>query len=245
MRYPIFDQQSARNYLIRKQEGGNPDKAEFVKFRGDGDEFSGSNFVVLRERLEAIRRQYPDKLKKRDPLGSKFEAEAFPAVHQSIKGDVGMLGDPDFWIYVSLGEFADLTEWRYAAEENESALANYGIGNRSESLFYRLWSRGDIGYDSRNVDRYAVAKRGDIDFWRSHIHRQRYGNCRNLARALVNIQYPDESGKPANSTEVIRELAKRLRLIYANLEYSFLDMKQASSLINKELEILKDINRPR
>jgi hypothetical protein len=240
MRYPYFDQQAARSYLLKKKEGGDPDKAEFVKFRGEGEDFPSSNFVTLREKLNTIRQQYPEKLSARSPLGGKFEAEAFPIVHECIQGDLEMQGDPDFWIYVCLSEFADLIEWRYAAEENESALANYGIGSRFESFFYRLWTRGDIGYDPKNPDKYALAKKGDMDFWRSHVHRQRYGNCRNLARALVNIQYPEETGKPSLSTEEIRELAKRLRLIYANLEYSFLDLKQASSLIQKEIEALKE-----
>jgi hypothetical protein len=245
MRYPFFDQQAARNYLIRKKAGGDPGKAEFVKFKGEGEDFPIFSFVALREKLDMLRRQYPEKLSARSPQGGKFEAEAFPFVHEYIKGDLEMHGDPDFWVYVSLGEFADLIEWRYAAEENESALANYGIGNRFESFFYRLWMRGDIGYEPKKTDKYVLAKRGDMDFWRSHVHRQRYGNCRNLARALVSIQYPDETGKPALPTEDIRELAKKLRLIYANLEYSFLDSKQASSLIKMEIDALKDTDSSR
>lgn len=104
-----------------------------------------------------------------------------------------------------------------------------------------MWLRADIGYDPKRKDPYELARRGDQDFWRSHVFRQSYGRCRTLVRALILYQFPDGSGnnRPTLKNDEIRELAKRLRLLHANMVFECLDQNSAYELISQEAERVK------
>lgn len=117
----------------------------------------------------------------------------------------------------------------------DTGLPNYGIGARSENLLYRLWLRADLVLDEQSGDRYHLAKRGQIDFYRSHLFRQGYANARNFARALLRFQYPsDDAAAPRLKVDDIRELVKRLRRLRANLFLEILDEKECRKVIEDE-----------
>lgn len=231
MRYPYLDQKSAGEIIEKRIKGEEPIVEDFLKWRGEGPEFNRGAMKSLRVKLDDLIKKYSGTGQK----GKKFEAEACTIIHQSIEGDISIFGDLDFWVYLAVIEFPDLISWRYSVGEDQNiSLANYGIGNRVENLIYRLWIRADIAYDTDLKDHYGLARKGDIDVWRSHILRQRYGNCRNIACALIKYQYPEDAKGSRLSVKVLRELAKRLKRLYTNLEFSFLNEDQAMELIERE-----------
>ncbi len=232
MRYPYLDQNSAREIITKRRAGEDMSPEDYIKFRGEGPDFFRATIKDLRLKLEELREKYPGK-------GRKFEAEACVSIQQFISGDILMFGDLDFWVYLAVIELTDFVEWRYVSEKvTHASLTNYGIGNRVENFIFRLWIRAEIAYRSElKEDKYALARKGDIDLWRSHILRQRYGNCRTLACALISYQYPHDDKKSRVSVKVLRELAKRLKRLYANLEYAFLNDEQAMRLIEREASI--------
>ena len=119
--------------------------------------------------------------------------------------------------------------------EHGTGLANYGIGARSENLIYRLWLRADLVFDDEADDCYHLCRRGQIDFYRSHLFRQGYANVRNFSRALLRFQYPhSDTTTPHLKVDQIRELVKRLRRLRANLFLEILDEKECRKVIEDE-----------
>ena len=96
----------------------------------------------------------------------------------------------------------------------------------------RLWLRGEIGFASGEKDPYTYARRGDMDFWRSHVFRPRYANARSFARALLKYQFAQETAKL--TIRQIRELAKRLTRARSNLVVAVLEMTEATQFIEEE-----------
>jgi hypothetical protein len=144
------------------------------------------------------------------------------------------LSDPDFWTWLATVHFRDVVEWRYNNPEKGCDLGNYGIGSRAENLIYRFWLRGELGYDKNTADPYELTRRGDIDFWRSHVFRRRFASARSFVRAWLKFQFPFDGSVSKLTIGQIRELVKRVNRVKTNLVLELLDEGEATSLINDE-----------
>lgn len=219
----------AKTFIQKKRAGEDPIVENFTTKKGSGSEYSYEWITPLRNTLLKLKQNFPEVLGNKDKSGGKFEAEACVFVHQAIPKDFEAISDPEFWLYLSTVHFSDIIEWRHGTEEVKANLANYGIGGRMENLVYRMWLRSDIVYDKSEADPYALARIGDQDLWRSHILRQSYSSVRTIAKALIKFQYPAEKGRL--STDGIRELAKRLKRLRANVLFEYLSPLQIDNLI--------------
>jgi hypothetical protein len=86
-------------------------------------------------------------------------------------------------------------------------------------------------YDPAGPDPYDLAKRGDVDIWRSHIIRPEYARCPVVRRELIRFQYPDATGKRTLKNVHLRELVKLIRIGEASIAYELLDEKEVASII--------------
>lgn len=237
--YKALDRRDARTFLESTRRGAQVG-IDSVKTKGSGPNLPESHLNEIERQLWSLRSNFPNQLRPRDPRGGKFEAEACEIVHRNIpRDDPAMLADPDFWTYLSVVKLRDLVEWRYGGR---AKLENFGLGpDHKEGLVYRLWLRGELGFDPGNAqDPYRLAKMGDQDFWRSHVFRQSYGQCRNLVHALLRFQF--DAGKPVLSTEQIRELAKRLRRLQANVIFETLSADEAAEIVEREAAYTKNLH---
>ena len=240
MRYYALDSKRALAALEVLRAGESLEQRGMVSFRGAGPELDLDPIKNLGKELYGIKAKYPESVGLRDPAGGHFESEACSCVHRDLPRDPQVLSDPEFWLWLSIAQFWAIVDWRHGGESGHSAPANFGIGSLSENLFYRMWLRADIGYEPERDDAYALAKRGDQDFWRSHLFRQGYGRSRNLAQALIRFQFPDACpGDPTLKIREIRELAKRLRRLDPNLIFDYLDAGDTFQLIKREAEKAK------
>lgn len=240
MRYVALKSRHALETLEALRRGEPVDEThEVVELRGSGDDVERI-LPDLANSLYEIKAGYPQKLRHRDPAGGDFEARACVEIHRALPFDPSMLADYEWWTWLAVFRFRELVDWRHGSETTGAAPANFGIGNGGENLLYRMWLRADAGYDPRRADPYELARRGDQDFWRSHIFRQGYGRCRQLVRALVVYQFPDEAaGSPTLKIDEIRELAKRLRRMHANVVFEYLKEEEAYELVRHEAERAK------
>jgi len=234
MRYPVITTADATAYLFSKRAGNAIDLDRLVKIRGDGPDLNQDFVNALRADLAALKVQHPDGLKSQKNA-NQFEADAARTIHQRVNVPPEIGADPDFWLWLSVAHFRDIVEWRYGSPEHGTGLANYGIGSRSENLMYRLWLRAELVIDEKATDRYHLSRRGQIDFYRSHLFRQGYANVRTFSRALLRFQYPNEDATTPNlKIEQIRELVKRLRRLRANLFLEMLDEQECWRVIEDE-----------
>jgi hypothetical protein len=242
--YPTLPIEAAREALSKRAIGEPWSGTSLVKWVGDGPKFDETKATELLEKLKELREQLA-----LEPLpankGKDFEGPASALVHETLGLCSRAAGSRDFWLWLTFvaaeGAFADLVDWRFGSQETIDPV-NYGIGRRSviwEGLFARLWLRGNIGHDSASSDPYRIAKKGDIDIWRSHIIRQEYGRCKSVAHALINYQYPDgKSGKPLRVKQ-LRDLAKRLRIVDASVSYELLPSGKIKDLIETNVERIR------
>lgn len=237
MLYPILTASDASTYLYAKRGGNTLDLDRLVKQRGDGPEMDQGFLNGLRSDLSALMASYVDGLKN-PASANQFEADASARIHRRLTLPAAILGDADFWLWLSVAHFSDLVEWRYGSPAEGTAFANYGIGARTENLMFRLWLRAELVLDEQAQDKYHLSRRGQIDFYRSHLFRQGYANARDFARALIRFQYPHatDGASPHLKIIQIRELVKRLRRLRANLFLEVLDEPQCRKVIEEELE---------
>ncbi|GIV03748.1 MAG: hypothetical protein KatS3mg015_2578 [Fimbriimonadales bacterium] len=239
MRYVALRSQYALEALEALRRRDTIDEQRLIETRGSGEDVEQVLPALARE-LSEIKSRYPERLSRRDPAGGKFEAEACAEIHRALPFDPQMLADYEWWTWLAVFRFRELVDWRHGGEAGHAAPANFGIGNGSENLLYRMWLRADVGYDPNRSDPYELARRGDQDFWRSHVFRQGYGRCRSLVKALIRYQFPDGSiDRPTLKIDEIRELAKRLRRLHPNIFFEYLAEEDAYRLVQQEAERAK------
>ena len=238
MRYPILKTEMALDTLEKLQRGQEPED-DYCEYRGEGEQITQRISPDLLSELNALKQKYPTKLRVRDPEGGRFEAEACEVIHRILPCDIKMLADYDFWTWLAVCPLREVVEWRHGGDNKPAKPANFGIGSKSDNLFYRMWLRADIGYDPNRANHYELTRLGDQDFWRSHIIRQSYGTRRSFIRVLIQYQFQEKDGKPRLNNTEIRELAKRLRRLQFNLLLECLDEKESLKIIEDEAQIVK------
>lgn len=232
MRYQCMDSTKARRFLELRRENNEPPLDTFVEAKGLGIEYPIDKINELRIELLKLKSKYPAELKQRDENGGRFEAEACEIVHRCLPFDPQAFADPHFWTWLAVTQLSEIVEWRHGGEGRFAALPNYGVGSRIESLIFRMWLRADLVFDSSAKDPYWLAKRGDQDLWRSHILRQGYASVRELAKTLVSFQCPQNGNRL--TTDGIRELAKRIRRLRANIMFEFLNPGQLTNILTEQ-----------
>ena len=180
---------------------------------------------------------------------SEFDAEFAVRLHTALPIPSYIVGNDAFWRYLACVELWELVVWRHGSgDEGEVTVgrANFGLGDRWESLPKRLWMRGEIAYDDNLDDSYELAARGGRDFWTSGIIRHLYADSRPFARALIRFQFPEAGAfrgreyRPQTlGLDAVRELYKRLRHFQAFVAFSTLDEAEAVELIESVAEDLR------
>ncbi|MDW8059330.1 MAG: DUF6339 family protein [Thermomicrobium sp.] len=247
MRYPTLSKEAAERYLSAPSD-------QLVEWRGSGERFPVEEFLECADTaLELLERRAASKgAPLSDRAGGYFERDIVPLVHPTLAAifahDPRPAYDDDFWRWAAVGPFRTIIERRHAASgrrKGEVGRANFGFGTLIDNFVYRVWLRGEIGYDPVAYPEhpYTIALLGDQDLWRSHVFRQSYGACHRFVRALIRSLYPDlkplPDGKAILDTDGIRELAKRLRRLYANILFEMLCDGEAEALIRNEIEKIR------
>lgn len=237
-KYYVMSPEDGMRYLKARDNGDDPALDDYQRIVGSGELMDMAPIEALSKQLQKLKKGFPLKLRTRDQEGGRFEQNACAIVHKSLANcDLSALRDREFWIWLAIVQFADIVEWRFGAVDRHATLANYGIGQLIENLLFRLWLRAEIAYDRKAKDPYHLARTGDQDLWRSHILRERYANARFVAKALLRLQARQLKIKKL-TVDGIRELAKRLRRLHANVNFEFLTNVQAEALV---LELSSDL----
>lgn len=237
MPYPILGKTEARLYLQAVEAAAEESAPELPDARTSDDgsnEDWGAIATDVRAELKKLISQSSGK--EGEVKGGAFEAAAGPMIHAILPNEHPALADPEFWVWLTLTHGMHVVDWRYPGKRN---LKNFGVGGAGENYFYRLWLRAEIAHSPGAKDEYELSKVGDIDFWRSHIFRQGYGEVRPFAWALVEFQFPSKEGRKARlKINDIRALAKQLRRARSNLMFKVMSESRAARFIESEWERL-------
>ncbi|WP_019832709.1 hypothetical protein [Sphingomonas sp. PR090111-T3T-6A] len=231
MPYPILSKAEVRPYLLA--EGDNKPSLPTPRL---GDEGLDADWESIGAEVGSVLLSLLDKHPvKSKSDGGPFEALAAPEVHKLLPSHPA-LANAEFWIWLAVTHCEEAIDLRYAGKRN---LQNFGVGGAGENWPYRLWVRAEIAFDQNAKDHYALAKLGDIDFWRSHVFRQGYGDVRTFARALLEFQFPAKAKrKPRLKIAQIRDFAKHLKRARSNLMFEVMTEARATQFIESEWERL-------
>jgi hypothetical protein len=243
--HPIVSLETARQALEKHRNGEPWSAAPYIQWIGAGPKFDVERPKSLRDKLEGLRSEFPPDALPRNQA-KDFEAHAAPLVHAELDLDPTVAASREFWLWLNFaaadGSFLRIVDWRFGSQTS-IGMENYGVVNKAgvwEGLFARLWWRGNLGFEPEGEDPYDIARRGDLDIWRSHIIRQEYGRCRELAVGLIRYQYPDDDPDSRRLTnDVLRELVKRLRMLDATTAYETLSSEQMLAVIQTNVERIR------
>lgn len=231
MPYPIISRSEARAWLLPSDGQADPALPQ-VRYSDDG---ADEDWDAIGEELATFLNGLLDTYKPSKGAigGGEFEAAATAHVHEILPTHPA-LANPEFWTWLAVVHCRSVIDRRYGESRDPK---NFGIGTAIENLLYRLWLRAELSVDDGRTDKYDLARRGDIDFWRSHLFRQGYGNCRTFSRALISFQFPsDASDKPRLKIAQIRALAKQLKRARSNLMFELMSEARATSFIDSQWE---------
>jgi hypothetical protein len=244
MKYKIIELQKASELVQKLLEGATPSFAEHEVELGRGPICDDR---ILADIARQIVKQQRTIEKQKEPREA-LDAIAFEIIHRGVPNDADMVGDGRFWVRFALVFLFDVIKWRFPGKDDKGFnLENLGIGRsqrkQAENYLYKLWARGEISYAPDARDPYNAGRRGSIDFWTSHIHRQGFTNCRAVARELIRFQYPpDLRGEPrllpgeedvAQGKVGVRTLVKRIRRLWATVEYTLLEPDEVRATIRE------------
>jgi hypothetical protein len=245
MKYKIVDNQVAQQIASTLLAGESVDFAQYDQEIGKGSSLSESALKGLAEEIRRLKKNMEKKKGNREEL----DRQAFELIHRRMPNDPDMLGDIRFWVRFALVHLFDVITWRFPGKGGGGFnLENLGVSSstrgRLENYPYKLWVRGELSRASKGKDPYRLGRYGKVDFWTSHIHRQGFTKCRSIASEFIQFQYPDKlKGKPrlwegeeepATAKFGIRTLVKRIKRMWATVEYTLLDPAEAQRLL-KEL----------
>lgn len=174
----------------------------------------------------------------------EFESRGAILVHETLP-DHPALRDPDFWMWFAAHPGRDVILQRYVPPKQPPkdsnkypknplpAAENFFGSNAKETLFFRLWIRAEMAQSGEADDLYEFVRPGLVDFWRSHVFRQRYTRHRPFLEALVDFQFPGDRSEARLGTEGVRTLAKELKIVCANISVEALNRTQSAALIER------------
>ena len=238
MKYPILSREATAQLTALPRKERHTELKSLVDWRGEGDDFDDSFVLDLVGRLSRLMKKVGGTPKKGTAKTMLLEAEASVLVHSVLKKyDPAITMDLDFWCYLAFSHLERFVAWRYGLADGpipEKSANNFGSGSRQENFLFRLWCRSEMAYADSHIDPYYIARRGAIDFWRSHVLRQAYCNVRTFTRCFVLFQYPDEKKAERLAISEIRELAKRIKRLRTNVVFEILAEDQIGKLLERE-----------
>jgi len=245
MGFPALSIDIARGLVDKRAKSEQWFDARLERVIESNFDFDRDSVDALADELAALRERFGGGALPTNKA-KVFEADACVIVHQQLRLSPDCASSPEFWAWLTLlaadGVFADLVDWRFGGYDSIKP-RNYGIARPSEifeGLYARLWFRGEIAFEPGGADPYSLARRGDIDIWRSHLFRQEFGRCYAVQRALLRYQYPDANpARKTLSTGEIRKLVKRLRIANATLSYELIDVEAVTEVITAIVQELR------
>ncbi len=232
MKYPIItfsDCSELTRQRLEIRSGWEEAVKDKTLWVGEGKEF---NAVRVQDAAAKARQLIPESRQGSDP--DRIEGQAAVHLYEVLQDTpVVVLDDRGLWRWLSLAHFWDFIAWR---EEKPFASGNHlkylDCNNSSEAVLPRMYRRVAALGGAEHVHlAYAIPK--GTDFWRSHVLRIKTATTPAMTRALVRFQAEHQL-----KTEEIRELAKRLRRVWANAVLEIYDDNEAAGLIAEQAEDL-------
>jgi hypothetical protein len=244
MNYPAIEQATCSETVISFLKL-SPDEFEAGKQYNNPSNLDDELKNSVDEAAERLFELEQTVLSENKQIRGEFDSRACSILHGDLSIDISVASDSGFWRWLAFyddGIFAGIVRARYGPATQAK---HFGVGGSLDDCYLMaLWFRANAVYaDNSSFDNgYDLAAYGGVDFWRSHVLRQDYGQSVEFVRALVRIS--KDKNLPTGSTsdpkaklgirDLAPELKKRavnyaLELMTEDEAYEFLEFTLATS----------------
>jgi hypothetical protein len=242
VRYPVLSEEGVAIARAALSEGKDmPDLRGYLVWKGRGLNVDEQDLTQMAIQIRGV--------VQKTKSSEEIDRRCFHLVHELIQqaDDPLMIADLDFWTYLAVVHLHDVIRMRFPGKRGMPNLENWGIPRSTECWVYKLWVRGEVGWDPDLEDPYERGRLGSVDFWTSHVHRQQFMNARTIFRRILAFQYPPalkgapllwegEEKPEKKGVPGLRTWIKRLCENYATVEYLLLNEQEADRLIRQHTQ---------
>ena len=229
VQYPTIPVGACGGLIEDRTSGNEPDIGAVVEISGSGDSVAMARIADASAVVANLREDRG--VTKRDSIEGRAAIVLYEAVE---KMPAIALNDPGFWRYLALGYtgFWDFAAWRHQEQLGAKGFRKYvDAQSPRECVVTRMYLRvralhGDGDAEREYRELAAAVETDAVDFWRSHIVRVRTGKSSAVARAFARMQRDH-----ALPTKKVREFAKVVNRIHANVVTAIYDEEEADAFI--------------
>lgn len=242
VRYPVVRLVEAQRYVLRRQSGelGVEDLPEFEEDGGQGAESMLPVVKELTDRLTELHVSAKARFTS-GPARDTFEGSLAVQLHEALSGfPPHVLTDDDFWRYLSVRGLYEFIAWRDGQGSGSPALASFGASGprvNYDCVPFRMFVRADIASivaetGTADMDALQISSIAGTDVWRSHILRSKSSFSSHYVRML--LEHLERKLLPST---VVRDLAKRIKRVRANVLIEALDAEETSIMFGREFGV--------
>jgi hypothetical protein len=175
-----------------------------------------------------------------------FPADTLAARQQFDRGAARLLGladlppgemlRPETWAWIAVHLVPHLVQWRFGARDARTITERFA-GSLQRNAIGRLWFRAwvfDRGPEHTN--RFELIERLTEDACVAILERTTIASDHRLAKLLVHQWLRRKSEEQAGAEELLRETAKRIRVLAVVQELSVLDSNEVELAVGEALE---------
>jgi hypothetical protein len=239
VRYPVVRLAEAQRYVLRRQSGelGSGDVPEFEE---EGAKDAESLLPVVKKLTDRISELHADGKARftSAPARDTFEGSLAIQLHEQLREfPPYVLTDDDFWRYLSVRGLYEFIAWRDGKGSGSPALASFGASGLRVSydcVPFRMFVRADVASivaaaGPESMDALQMSSIAGTDVWRSHIMRSQSSFAPHYVRML--LEHVDRKLLPS---PVVRELAKRVKRVRANVLIEALEVEETAVMFERE-----------
>ena len=145
--------------VVRSWHSDTPVHPE-VRETGFGAALDADTVSQLVEELAALTRALPAT----DDGRREFDQRASQLLGRRLNLSPAQAGDKRFWQWFSITRAQEIVLWRWKKQRREAVSEDRWLGGWKDT-FRRLWLRANIIREEGVDDPFALAGRGDEDFW--------------------------------------------------------------------------------
>lgn len=159
----------------------------------------------------------------------EFDQRVSGLLGEQLRLSPSLAADKRFWQWLSITRAQEIVLWRWKKQRRESVTEDRWLGGWKDT-FRRLWMRANIVRQDGDEQPFALAGRGDEDFWVGIIERD-ISACREVVRSLVRRFFEAEDTGSSQRMLHYRETLKRLRQIRPNRVYECMTTTEICTLV--------------
>ena len=143
---------------------------------------------------------------------------------------------PETWAWIAVHLVPHLVQWRFGGRDAQTTMERFA-GSLQRNAIGRLWFRGWV-FDRgpKHTDRFDLMDRLTEDASVAVLERTTIASDHRLAKILIDQWLRHKAQEQTSASELLRQVAKRIRVLAVVQEISVLDSNEVELAVGQILE---------